>query len=103
MSTSSSSKLAVEAERAQSLFRAGRATEALHAYQRVLELDGDHLEALNVIGMGSLSRGQTARAMQVLQHAARVHPADALTRHNLGLVFETLATGTLLRADSGLR
>jgi aspartate beta-hydroxylase len=88
--TGSNSSLDEPAAQAQALFRAGRIAEALRAYQKVLDADPDHVEALNFMGMGRASAGDPRGALPLLERAARVQPDDPITQNNLGLVHTAL-------------
>jgi aspartate beta-hydroxylase len=70
--------------RARELARAGRTDEAERVYSKLLGASTDQAEALNFLAQCAVKRGQTARALELLEEAARHHPADAVTLLNLG-------------------
>ena len=72
------------ASEAQDLLRQGRLREAEVAFARVLEADPQHAEALNVLALAALSRGQVSAATDYLRRAAAAAPDDAVTLHHLG-------------------
>jgi aspartate beta-hydroxylase len=73
---------------AQNLLRQGRVAEAESAYARLLEGSPDNLEALNVLGLGALRRGELQRARALFEHAVKRDGADGLSRYHLGRVFD---------------
>src|SRR5262245_59934004 len=76
---------------ARELLRTGRIAEAERIYAEVLNESPDDIEALNVVALGALRAGQPARALQLLEHAARVDPKDGLTQSHLGTAREAAA------------
>lgn len=72
------------AAQAQDLLRQGRISEAESAFARVLETVPDHVEALNVLALSAMRRGQPRRALELLQRAVQSDSQDALSRHHLG-------------------
>jgi aspartate beta-hydroxylase len=73
---------------AQELLRQGRIPEAESAFARVLENSPGHVEALNILALSALRRGQLQRALELLQRAVQSDPEDAVTQHHLGRVFD---------------
>jgi len=57
--------------------RQGRFAEAESAFARLLESSPGHVEALNVLALSALGRGQSARAVDLLERAVRSDPQDA--------------------------
>jgi aspartate beta-hydroxylase len=78
------------ASEAQALLRQGRMREAEDAYNRVLERAPNDIEALNVVAMASLDRGNAKRALELLQRASSADTADASTAHHLARTYEAL-------------
>jgi aspartate beta-hydroxylase len=76
---------------ARRLLEGGRMAEAERAYERVLEANPDHIEALNVVALAALRNGRAPRALELLKRAARAAPEDAVTQHHLGLAHEATA------------
>jgi aspartate beta-hydroxylase len=72
------------AEQGHSLLKQGKAKEAEVAFRRVLEAEPDHVEALNVVGLGALRDGDIDRALMLLKRAAAVDGGQALTHLHLG-------------------
>jgi aspartate beta-hydroxylase len=68
---------------AQALLRQGRLPEAEAAFARLLDRDPEHAEALTVLGLGALGRGQANRALDFLKRAVAVAPDDAASCHHL--------------------
>jgi len=64
--------------------RQGRLAEAESAFARLLETSPGHVEALNVLALAALRRGQLPHAVELLERAVQSDPQDALTRHHLG-------------------
>lgn len=76
------------------LFRAGRVLEAEQASQLVLEEAPDDIEALKVVAIAALRRGDALRAIVKLDRAAKADPGDPLTRFHLARAHE-LAGNTI--------
>ena len=72
------------AEQGHLLLKQGQAKEAEAAFRRVLEVDPDHVEALNVVGLASLRDGDIDRALTLLKRATAVDGGQALTHLHLG-------------------
>ncbi len=72
------------AEQGHALLKQGKAREAEAAFRRLLETEPDHVEALNVVGLGALRDGDIDRALTLLKHAAAVDAGQALTHLHLG-------------------
>ncbi len=68
---------------ALSLHRAGRLAEAETLYRRVLDADATHVDALHYLGLISLERGETGRALDLIGRALRQRPDDAILNNNL--------------------
>jgi len=81
----------MSAAEARRLLEAGRGAEAEAACLKVLETAPEDPEALNVLGLAVLRRGDAARALELLQRAALAAPEDAATQHHLGRAREALA------------
>jgi aspartate beta-hydroxylase len=89
------------AAEAQQLMRQGRFAEAERAYAAVLEQSPDHVEALNVLGLGALRDGQPQRALELLSRAVAANPGDAMSQHHLARVHE--AFGNVVAATVAQR
>ena len=71
--------------------------DAERALFGVLALAPDCAEANRLMGVASQMRGDSAKAVDFLQHALAVNPDDATTHMNLGTaLFETGATDAAL-------
>jgi aspartate beta-hydroxylase len=68
---------------AQALLRQGRLPEAEAAFARLLDRNPGHPEALTVLGLAALGRGQASRATEFLRRAVAAAPGDAAPRHHL--------------------
>jgi len=68
---------------AQALLRQGRLPEAEAAFARLLDQVPEHPEALTVLGLAALGRGQARRATEFLRRAVAAAPADAAPCHHL--------------------
>ena len=64
--------------------RAGRLADALAHYARVLALDPDHADALNLTGMARLAAGDAAGALEPAARAVKLQPRSPLFHFNLG-------------------
>ncbi len=68
---------------AKLLTRMGRLPEALFAVQRVVDLDGDNVVALNFLGSLTREAGDTERARQAFERSLEVDPDQPRTREAL--------------------
>jgi tetratricopeptide (TPR) repeat protein len=75
--------------------------EAIEAYQRVLSLAPDHLDALMNLGTLYYERSALREAAECFGRAAALDPKNALAHYNLGSVLET--DGQLEEARRHLR
>jgi len=67
------------------LFGEGKIDEAIAAYQQVLGLDPDYLEALHGLAMAYSSKGDYAGAIEIGRRACRLAPDDPLGHARLSL------------------
>jgi tetratricopeptide (TPR) repeat protein len=88
-------------ERAAGLRRAGRLTEAAALCRGVLKSERRHPGALQLLGVLALDVRDAAAAIDLLAKAARVAPADAMIRADLGRAY--VAAGRLAEAEQALR
>ena len=75
--------------------------EASEAYQRALNLDPSHVDALNNLGMLSYEQGNLEDAAILFRRATQLHPQHVLSHFNLGSVLEE--SGKLEKARKYLR
>ena len=68
------------------LARVGRLTEAHVEYQRALDRNPNHLDALNNLGVALASQGRLAEATDQFARLIALHPEDADAHANLGVV-----------------
>lgn len=73
---------------APALLQQGRLEEAEQAACLTLQHHPRDVEALNVLGLVALRRGQLPSAEQLLESAVAIDPDHALTRHYLGRVHD---------------
>jgi Tfp pilus assembly protein PilF len=97
--TGGSAALPAALQAALAQHRAGRHDEALAAYERVLALDADCIDALYNRSQILLARGRAAEALPGFERVAALLPADAgaqracgVARQALGLQEEALAS-----------
>jgi aspartate beta-hydroxylase len=76
------------ATQAQTLLRQGRIREAEQAFQKILETDPHHIQALNVVALMEFRGGKLVRARELLERARAAKTDDPITQHHLGLVLE---------------
>jgi len=74
---------------------------AAEAYERALDLDPGHVDALNNLGMLSYEQGMLEDATQLFRRAVELHPEHVISHFNLGSVLEE--TGKLDQARHHLR
>src|SRR6188768_3442619 len=72
------------AEQGHLLLKQGKAREAEVEFRRLLEVEPDHVEALNVVGLAALRDGDIDSALTLLKRAAAVDSGQALTHLHLG-------------------
>lgn len=75
---------------AQQLLRQGRIDEAENAFERILEAEPGHVEALNVLGLVALRKGSPMRAQELLERAVAGNPSDPMSQHHLARVQSAL-------------
>ncbi|MCP5449439.1 MAG: tetratricopeptide repeat protein [Gammaproteobacteria bacterium] len=73
-------------DQAMTQHRQGNLTQAQVFYQRVLDAQPDHPEALNFLGILMQQRGQSTQAEQFIRRAIRSTPDYAAAYTNLGNV-----------------
>jgi aspartate beta-hydroxylase len=76
------------------LFRGGQVLEAEQACLLRLETEPDDIEALKVVAVAALRRGDPVRAIARLTRAATLDPADPIARYHLARAHE-LAGNTI--------
>lgn len=81
---------------ARALLEHGDARSAERSYARILEIAPDNTEALNFLGGRALRAGQFAEAIQLLDRAGKLDPANSQIPFNLGMAY--LAAGRALEA-----
>ena len=81
--------------------RGSHMSEAVSFFQRALELNPDHLIALNNLGNAYRDLQQWDKAREALEHAIAVGPEDAEANYNLGMVYAQ--TGDSPRAEQLLK
>jgi tetratricopeptide (TPR) repeat protein len=74
---------------------------AAEAYQRALDMNPGHVDALNNLGMLSYEQGSTEDATVLFRRAVELHPDHMLSHFNLGSVLEE--AGELEEARRHLR
>lgn len=77
----------------QSLLQQGRLDEAERAARQSLQHQPRDVEALNVLGLIALRRGQLTHAQQLLESSISIDPKHALARHYLGRVHDAADNG----------
>ncbi len=70
--------------------RAGRLDEAQAIYQRILEAEPHHPDALHLLGLIAHQQGQHARAAELIRQAIDLRPTAAEFHTNLGVVCREL-------------
>jgi tetratricopeptide (TPR) repeat protein len=71
-------------QQAESLYRAGRKSEALTVCAAVLAQTPNHFDALHLSGVIYLDHGENERALEWLQKAAEINQANARLQYHLG-------------------
>jgi aspartate beta-hydroxylase len=93
------------AAEAHELLRQGRIPEAESAFARLLEAFPQHVEALNILALSAMRRGQLRPALDLLERAAQSDPKDAVTQHHRGRVLAAAgdAPGALAAHEAAVR
>lgn len=84
-------------QQARELKRAGRDADALRLWQRVLAVDPNHIEAMVALAGQALANGDGVRALELLDHAARLAPREAMLQ-----LYRALALREIGRPDDEL-
>ena len=77
----------------------GRIDEAERMAQQVLARAPRDVEALNVLGLVALRRGDTGLAQRWLERAAEADPKHSSTQHFLGRVHDAAGGVNLFKAE----
>lgn len=72
----------------------GSIQSAVNIYKRVLELDSDNVEALNMLGIEFMNQGNTLEAEKYLRKAVHLKPTSAEAQYNLCLLLEITGRDT---------
>src|SRR5687767_4330150 len=73
------------------LHRAGSVPEAGNLYREILKVQPDHAEAIHLLGVISLQRGDSRKAVALISKAVMIDPGLAAAFYNLGRCYEQLA------------
>ena len=66
------------------LHRQGRLGEAVSLYQQVLAQEPRNVEALRLLGLAMVTRGEPQRAVSLIGAAVKLQPSSAILHTNLG-------------------
>jgi len=77
-----------ELEKALLLHQSGRIQEARAIYEKILEIDRDHSDALHLLGFAAHQTGNNAAACDLISRAVRIHPEYPFYHNSLGLVLK---------------
>ncbi len=72
----------------------GSIQSAVNIYKRVLELDSDNVEALNMLGIEFMNQGNTQMAEKYFRRAIHLEPTSAEAQYNLCLLLEITGRDT---------
>jgi protein O-GlcNAc transferase len=70
--------------------RAGRLAEAERGYRAILQIQPEHADSLNLLGLIAMQTGNLDHAFTLVQRAVTLRPDAPLCRNNLGQVLERL-------------
>ena len=70
--------------------RAGRLADAERGYRAILQLQPEHADSLNLLGVIAMQTGNLDSAFALIQRAVALRPDAPLCRNNLGQVLERL-------------
>ena len=88
-------------QEAVKLHKAGHPHEALQLYRKILAVQPDQVDALNLGGVANLDLGHIGEAVKLLQAAVRLQPGYAEAHNNLGNALQ--AAGKLDEAAAAYR
>jgi tetratricopeptide (TPR) repeat protein len=74
-----------EFKKAREAHRLGKVAQAILVYERILELQPKHSEALHLIGVANLQQGRCHEARAKLERAAEIAPENSKIQNNLGV------------------
>jgi len=72
------------------LHQQGRLAQARQAYQRALDMQPEHHDALHLLGVIAYQSGDFSRAVELIGRAIELNPANAAAHSNLGLALQGL-------------
>lgn len=72
---------------AMALHRDKRYAEAITAYQRVLQLQPDHAQALHLVGLMAQQEGDPATAIELIRRAIAIQPVAEM-HYNLAIALQ---------------
>jgi tetratricopeptide (TPR) repeat protein/ADP-heptose:LPS heptosyltransferase len=75
---------------ALALHQRGQLAQAQTKYQEILELQPEHFDALNMLGVIALQTGKHDKALQLLGRAIELDPGNAAVHFNRGAVLQAL-------------
>ena len=82
------------AEQASGLAQRGALAPAFGLYQKILELDPTHPEAVSFVAMGALQGGDAGHAVRMLEQAVERHASNATLHKNLGIACRAVGDAT---------
>ena len=88
------SEVSILLQRGFSLHQLGELNEAKVIYERILEIQADHFDALQLLGLVSAQNKQYARAVYFLNKALKSNPNYAACHSNLGVALHELGLVT---------
>jgi tetratricopeptide (TPR) repeat protein len=71
--------------------QAGRLAEAEAIYRRILALQPENSDALNLLGVIASQKGEHRQAVELIKRAISINPRDSAYQNNLGNVFKDLS------------
>lgn len=75
---------------AVALHQSGQIDQAAEAYRRILESDPDHPDALHLLGVTLIQRGQSDQAVALIERAIARRPNIGIYHANLASAFQSL-------------
>jgi tetratricopeptide (TPR) repeat protein len=80
--------------------QAGRLAQAEQICRQIVAVEPNHADGWHLLGVISLSKGETERAIDSLRRAVAANPNDAETHNNLGIAFKRVRV-TWTRQSAG--
>jgi predicted O-linked N-acetylglucosamine transferase (SPINDLY family) len=90
MTNAAGTRFAEQFARAQTLWQQGQIASARQVYRQILDVEPDHVGALNAMGILAGQSGDLEQAVQYLERVIAVEPGNSAAHYNCGLTLKAL-------------